>query len=203
MIFTAGQPGDLTRYVTPDSKNASISLFLRDHKGETLRKVIGRAQEFIDAHPMKEARFRLAGGYGGLLAAINEEVAALDARITLAAFGAVFVCCLLAYRSLVAGVLFLLPLMLSNYMTYARHYPFLERTFAVLGRDLERTVEFFRHVDRIKPSTADVMAREGIKESGTVEFVRAYESAAVKTIAQVLAEWRRTRRLGGETGSTD
>ena len=92
---------------------------------------------------------------------------------------------------------------LANYMTYARHYPFLERTFAVLGRDLERTVEFFRHVDRIKPSTADVMAREGIKESGTVEFVRAYESAVVTTIAQVLAEWRRTRRLGGETGSAD
>jgi uncharacterized protein len=119
MIFTAGQPGDLTRYITPDSKNASIGLFLRDHKGETLRKVIAHAQAFIAAHPMKGARFRLAGGYGGLLAAINEEVAALDARITLAAFGAVFLCCLMAYRSLVAGVLFLLPLMLSNYMTYA------------------------------------------------------------------------------------
>ena len=100
MIFTAGQPGDLTRYITPDSKNANISLFLRDHKGETLRKVIAHAREFIDAHPMKGAKFRLAGGYGGLLAAINEEVATLDARITFAAFGAVFFCCFLAYRSL-------------------------------------------------------------------------------------------------------
>lgn len=119
MIFTAGQPGDLTRYVTPDSKNANISLFLRDHKGETLRKVIAHAKEFIDAHPMKGAKFRLAGGYGGLLAAINEEVAQLDARITLAAFGAVFLCCFVAYRSVLGGLMFLLPVIASNYMTYA------------------------------------------------------------------------------------
>lgn len=119
MIFTAGQPGDLTRYITPDSQNANITLFLRDHKGETLRKVIAHAKEFIDAHPMEGASFRLAGGYGGLLAAINEEVAALDVQITLAAFSSVFFICLLAYRSMLGGVVFLLPLMISNYMTYA------------------------------------------------------------------------------------
>jgi uncharacterized protein len=119
MIFTAGQPGDLTRYSTPDSKNANIGIYLHDHKGETLRKVIAHAKEFIDAHPLKGARFRLAGGYGGLLAAINEEVALLDAKITLAGFSATFLCCLLAFRSFVAGFVFLLPLVISNYMTYA------------------------------------------------------------------------------------
>jgi predicted RND superfamily exporter protein len=119
MIFTAGQPGDLTRYITPDSKNANIALYLRDHKGETLRKVIAHAKAFIEKHPLKGARFRLAGGYGGLLAAINEEVAAIDAKITLAGFSATFLCCLIAFRSFVAGFLFLLPLVISNYMTYA------------------------------------------------------------------------------------
>ncbi len=119
MIFTAGQPGDLTRYITPDSKNANIAIYLRDHKGETLRKVIAHAKQFIDSHPLEGARFRLAGGYGGLLAAINEEVALIDAKITLAGFGATFLCCLLAFRSFVAGFLFLLPLIISNYMTYA------------------------------------------------------------------------------------
>ncbi len=119
MIFTAGQPGDLTRYITPDSKNANISLFLRDHKGETLRTVIAHAKDFIAKHPMKGAKFRLAGGYGGLLAAINEEVAALDAKITLAAFASVFLCCYFAYWSVLGGLMFLLPLIGSNYMTYA------------------------------------------------------------------------------------
>jgi predicted RND superfamily exporter protein len=119
MLYTTGDPGDLTRFVTMDSKNANVTLFLKDHKGETLRKVVGHAKQFIDAHPLKNATFRLAGGYGGLLAAINEEVAALDVRITLGAFGAVFLCCVLAFRSFIAGVLFLLPLVGSNYLTYA------------------------------------------------------------------------------------
>lgn len=119
MIFTAGQPGDLTRYVTPDNKNANISIFLRDHKGTTLRKVIAHAKKFIESHPMEGARFRLAGGYGGLLAAINEVVTELDARITLAAFASVFLCCLIAYRSLLGSMIFLLPLIGANYMTYA------------------------------------------------------------------------------------
>jgi predicted RND superfamily exporter protein len=119
MLFTSGDPGDLTRFITPDAQNANITLYLRDHKGETLRSAIAAARGFIDAHPVEGATFRLAGGYGGLLAAINEEVTALDVRITLAAFGAVFLCCALAFRSILAGLLFLLPLVASNYLTYA------------------------------------------------------------------------------------
>jgi uncharacterized protein len=119
LIFTSGQPGDLTRYITPDSKNANITLLLRDHKGDTLRKVVAHAKDFIAKHPMKGASFRLAGGYGGLLAAINEEVATLDARITLLAFGSVFLCCYFAYWSLLGALMFLVPLIGSNYMTYA------------------------------------------------------------------------------------
>jgi predicted RND superfamily exporter protein len=102
-----------------DSQKANITLYLRDHKGQTLRKVIAHAKEFIDKHPMEGAKFRLAGGYGGLLAAINEEVALIDVKITIAGFSATFLCCLIAFRSFVAGFLFLLPLIISNYMTYA------------------------------------------------------------------------------------
>lgn len=119
MLYTSGDPGDLTRFITPDSQNANVTLYLRDHKGETLRKVVAHAKEFIDSHPVEGATFRMAGGYGGLLAAINEVVTALDVRITLAAFGSVFLCCALAFRSFLAGLLFLLPLMASNYLTYA------------------------------------------------------------------------------------
>jgi predicted RND superfamily exporter protein len=119
MIYQNSQPGDLTRYITPDSKNANISLFLRDHKGDTLRKVVAHAKDFIEKHPMKGAKFRLAGGYGGLLAAINEVVTTLDARITLLAFGSVFLCCYFAYWSVLGGLMFLVPLIGSNYMTYA------------------------------------------------------------------------------------
>jgi uncharacterized protein len=119
MLYTSGDQGDRSRYVTNDHKNASITVYLRDHRGETLRKVIAHARRFIDGHPMQGARFRLAAGYGGLLAAINEDITRFDLWITLAAFGAVFLCCAFAYRSLSAGLLFMAPLVVANYMTYA------------------------------------------------------------------------------------
>ena len=119
MIFSSAEPGDLVRFVTIDSQNANIILNLLDHKGDTLRKVVDHAKGFIDSHPMEGAKFRLAGGYGGLLAAINEEIVANEALITVLAFGMIFVLCGLAYRSLWAAILFLVPLLCSNYLTYA------------------------------------------------------------------------------------
>jgi uncharacterized protein len=118
-LYSSGDPGDLARFVTIGSQNANIELNLRDHKGDTLRKVIAHAKAFIEQHPLEHVKFRLAGGYGGLLAAINETIAMLDVRVTLAAFSAVFFCCVLAFRSILAGCLFLLPLVAANYMTYA------------------------------------------------------------------------------------
>ncbi len=119
MIYTSSEPGDLVRLVTIDSQNANITMYLRDHKGETLRKVVEHAKEFIDNNPIPGAKFRMAGGYGGLLAAINEEVTKHQAQVTILAFGIIFLFCALAYRSLLAGLFFLVPLAVSNYLTYA------------------------------------------------------------------------------------
>ncbi len=119
MIYTNAEPGDLVRFVTIDSQNANITLYLKDHKGETLRKVVAATKDFIAKNEMKEARFRLAGGYGGLLAAINEEVAFHQGKVTIFAFIIIIAFCGAAYRSLWAGLLFLLPLIISNYLTYA------------------------------------------------------------------------------------
>ena len=77
---------------------------------------------------------------------------------------------------------------IANDMTYSRHYPFLESVFEALGRDLARTVAFFRHVDTIKPSSAAVMKQHRIATEHSVEFIRAYEAATVETIRKALAE---------------
>jgi len=76
---------------------------------------------------------------------------------------------------------------IANHMTYSRHYPFMESVFDALGRDLARTVAFFRQVDLLKPSAADVMKRHGIANEKSVEFVRANEAAVVETIRKALA----------------
>jgi predicted RND superfamily exporter protein len=105
--------------VTPDSQNANLTFYLVDHRGETLRKVVAAAKEFIAAHPIKGAKFRLAGGLGGLTSAINEVVMQHQAQVTILAFSIVFIFCGIAYRSILAGILFLIPLLISNYLTYA------------------------------------------------------------------------------------
>ncbi len=119
MIFQQAEPGDLVRFLTIGSQNANITLYLQNHKGEVLRKVVARAKEYIDSHPVEGVKFRLAGGYGGLLAAINEVIVDNEVKITVLAFGFIFFCCAIAYRSLLAGLLFLIPLIGSNYLTYA------------------------------------------------------------------------------------
>ncbi len=119
MIYTSAEPGDLGRFVTTNSQNANITLYLKDHKGETLRTVVDAAKEFIQANPIKGVTFRLAGGYGGLLAAINEVVTLHQTQVTVLAFSIVFLFCGIAYRSILAGILFLVPLLISNYLTYA------------------------------------------------------------------------------------
>ncbi|MDP8254342.1 MAG: MMPL family transporter [Candidatus Alcyoniella australis] len=119
LIFGNAEPGDLNRFITTDFKDANISVYLSDHKGDTLRAVIARTQRFIEAHPMEQARFRLAGNMGGLLAAVNETIVASQARVTIVAFMIVFLFCAIIYRSVVAGLFFLVPIAVSNYMTYA------------------------------------------------------------------------------------
>lgn len=119
MIFNAAEPGDLARFITPDSRNANISVYLKDHKGDTLRRVVKKAKEFIAANPVDGIKFRLAGGFGGLLAAVNEVIASSQAKVTTLAFAIVFLFCGITFRSITAGILFMIPIALSNYLTYA------------------------------------------------------------------------------------
>lgn len=74
---------------------------------------------------------------------------------------------------------------LANHMTYSRHYPFMVSVFDALGRDLPRTIAFFRHVDTIKPEPEAVM-KQHRHNKGSVEFVRAYEAAVTETIRKAL-----------------
>jgi len=77
---------------------------------------------------------------------------------------------------------------IANDMTYSRHYPFLETVYEALGRDLARTVAFFRQVDKAKPTPAEVVKKYRLKSASEVEFVRAYEAEVVSTIEKVLAD---------------
>ena len=52
--------------------------------------------------------------------------------------------------------------------------------------DLARTVAFFKSVDQRKPTPAQLKKQLRINDEKSVEFVRAYEAAIVRTIESML-----------------
>jgi predicted RND superfamily exporter protein len=108
------EPGDFDRWVNYNFQHGRVTFFLYDHRGDTLREVIQRADEFIRDNPMPGAEFKLASGYAGVLAAANEVIARSD-KVTLGLMiAAQLIFCAVGFRSLVAGFLFVGVVLLSN-----------------------------------------------------------------------------------------
>jgi predicted RND superfamily exporter protein len=58
-LQTNGPPGFLRPYMTDEGKDANISFFYPDHKGETIVRVVHFAEEYIKEHPTGEVSVRL------------------------------------------------------------------------------------------------------------------------------------------------
>jgi len=119
-MFVAGSdPGDMDRYSDADAKNGAVTLFFRDHQGETIRTAIDRVQDYVNKNPIAKADYLLAGGLVGVLAAVNEVILAGQIEAIALALLVLVVCCTVTYRSTVAGVFFMIPVMLSNTITFS------------------------------------------------------------------------------------
>ena len=102
------------RIIDYQFRHAPVHFYLTDHKGDTVRRVIKRAREYIAANPLETAQFRLAGGPIGVLAAANEELLTNDILVNVLGFGTIFLILVVTYRSLLAGVDMILPLLVAN-----------------------------------------------------------------------------------------
>ncbi|MCS6926415.1 MAG: MMPL family transporter [Candidatus Binatia bacterium] len=112
--FTGTSYHESNRVIDFKYRAAPIRFFVTDHKGENVRRVVQRAKEFIAAHPMESAQFRLAGGLIGVLAAANEELWKNDILVNVLGFGTIFLVLVVTYRSVMAGIYMLLPLLVAN-----------------------------------------------------------------------------------------
>ena len=102
------------RVIDYQFRHAPVQFFLTDHKGDTIRRVIKRAREYIAANPLETAKFRLAGGPIGVLAAANEELFKNDILVNVLGFGTIFLIIALTYRSVMAGIFMIIPLLVAN-----------------------------------------------------------------------------------------
>ena len=108
-----------TGLLNADCNVVPVMLFLRDHKAETIERVVQEVKAWRTLNPVEGASFNLATGNVGVMAATNEEVEAKEYPILGWVFAAVILMCLLTFRSLLGTVLVFLPLALVSILVYA------------------------------------------------------------------------------------
>lgn len=119
MYLSGSDPGDLDRFADVQYQNGAVTMFLRDHRGETIRTAIARIKDFAARNPMEGAEYQLAGGLIGVLAAVNEVIFSGQVESIALALLVILITCSLTYRSGIAGVYFMVPILLSNTVTFA------------------------------------------------------------------------------------
>lgn len=113
----SGEPGDFESLIDWGYQYANMTFFIKDHKGDTIREVMSRAKEFIASHPLTYAKFESGCGLIGLLAGANEIITKTNDFNLVAILSFVFICCVIAFRSFLAGVIFVISLVIANFFT--------------------------------------------------------------------------------------
>ncbi len=126
-------PEDMDKYMTPNMSDANVRLFLRDHKGTTLKKVIAEIKEWTATAPeakilgaqmddpskmIQVIDWKPAGGLGGILAAAIELIEATNYPLVIGILAFTSICCGIAYRSGFAAFIFVISLILANFTSY-------------------------------------------------------------------------------------
>ncbi|OPY73650.1 MAG: Membrane protein YdfJ [Syntrophorhabdus sp. PtaU1.Bin058] len=108
--------GTFERFMDATGERAQTTLFFSDHTSENLLRIRDAAYDFFKTRPMKidKGEFKLAGGRIGLEIALNEEMKRAHVIIDLTVLGAIFLLCMLSFRSVTAGLMLTLPLFLAN-----------------------------------------------------------------------------------------
>jgi len=93
-----------------DCSAMPVVLFLKDHKAETINRVIKEVKVAAQELGGQHIHFKLASGPVGVMAATNEAVAEAQLPMMIYVYGAVILLCLLSFRSVRATVVVVLPL---------------------------------------------------------------------------------------------
>jgi uncharacterized protein len=96
-----------------------VMVYTEDHKAETIDRVVEEVKQWRAEHALEGTEFRLATGNVGVMAAMNEEVAASQFPILAYVFGAVILLCWVSFRSLRAVACIVIPLALVSLLAYA------------------------------------------------------------------------------------
>ena len=113
-FFQGTSYAETARFMDPGFNNTALFFYCKNHRGPTIRRIIGRAQQFIADHPLEDGRFRMAGGLIGVLAAANEELVKNDVTLNVVGYVTIFIVVCLTYWSFAAGIYMVVPLLIAN-----------------------------------------------------------------------------------------
>jgi uncharacterized protein len=97
----------------------SLYVYLKDHKAETLTRVVDTIEATIAKEGAGDARFMLAAGSAGIAAATNIVVHQAMREMLLWVYGAVVVLCFVTFRSWRAVACAVLPLVVTSVLCEA------------------------------------------------------------------------------------
>jgi predicted RND superfamily exporter protein len=97
----------------------TVYVYLRDHKADTLTRVIEHVKAFAGANDTASVKFLLAAGSAGIDAATNIVVKDAWNKMLWLVYGAVVVLAFIAFRSWRAVVVAVLPLVVTSVLTEA------------------------------------------------------------------------------------
>nr|WP_315236390.1 MMPL family transporter [uncultured Albidiferax sp.] len=97
----------------------TMYVYLRDHKADTLTRVVEHVAAFAHGNDTPDVQFLLAAGNAGIEAATNIVVKHAWHQMLLMVYGAVVLLCFITFRSWRAVVVAVLPLVLTSFLAEA------------------------------------------------------------------------------------
>jgi uncharacterized protein len=114
--ITAGAPREL---YSESCGLLTINAYLRDHKADTLARVVSHVERFAKENNNADAQFLLAAGSAGIEVATNIVVKDAWRLMLLVVYGVVVALCFITFRSWRAVVVAVLPLLLTSMLAEA------------------------------------------------------------------------------------
>ncbi len=123
-LFMQGTaPGESEQWINLNTNDGILRVLLADHTYQTLNNIQARLAEFVRRRASwdpayKKVEILYMGGVAGLYAAANDVLYQLDFINITFVLGVVFLFCAVVYRSLVAGVLFVVSCIAANFAAF-------------------------------------------------------------------------------------
>ena len=114
-------PGALKEFVDPAEQVANLVFYYKDHQGETIRRAIHTAKQWIveNENKVDGLKIRLAGGTIGVTAAMNEAAFDTNKVVLPLVFLLIFSFVMVFYKSLQAGLMMFVAMLFATTLTYA------------------------------------------------------------------------------------